>query len=313
LTSPYTTHGNAPAPELPAILVVDDEPELTKGVARILRLTGFRVAEAFNNTNALDAIERELPNVVLSDINRPGGNGIDLIRELRAKPRTHDLPVIFMTGAPTVKTAEAALALGAFHYLVKPIGPEDLLKVIYKALRYRRDPVVSLVEAKTEQTGVDYKRELDLGNKRQRAELARDMIAMANTGGGTIIIGVQEERDGFSVKGAANARDLDPTKVGDAVRGYVGSVVKFSSRVVSVQGALCAAISVSATDGTIALAQKSNQEAGLFTGRIYVRTSDARTTELTDPVQLAELLERAVEQRLRRVVSIATGKPTEGT
>jgi DNA-binding response OmpR family regulator len=306
--SPYLGLGNVANESLASILVVDDEPELLKGVARILRLTSFGVATASTNADAIAIINQQLPDLVLSDVNRPGGSGIDLIRALRAVPKTHDLPVIFMTGAPRVETAHAALAAGAFHYLVKPVSPEDLLRHIYAALKSQRDPIVSLVDAGTEQAGVDYKRELDLASKRQRAELARDMIAMANTGGGTIIIGVQEERDGFSVQGAANARDLDATKIGDAVRAYTGSVVKFTSRPVNVRGALCAAVTVSATDGTIALAQRANQDAGLFTGRIYIRTSDARTTELSDPVQLAELLERAVEQRLRRLLSITTGK-----
>ncbi len=118
------------------ILVVDDEPELLRGVCRGLKQLGYSVTEARNGEEAVQHLSRRAFDVVVSDIVMPGMGGIQLLKEIRQ----HDLhvPVVLMTGAPAVSTAVQALEYGAFHYLTKPVDPEALDTIVQKAVRMHR-------------------------------------------------------------------------------------------------------------------------------------------------------------------------------
>jgi EAL domain-containing protein (putative c-di-GMP-specific phosphodiesterase class I) len=118
------------------VLLVDDEPELLRGVCRGLKLQGYSVTEARNGEEAVQHLSRRAFDVVVSDIVMPGMDGIHLLREIRQ----HDLhvPVVLMTGAPAVSTAVQALEYGAFHYLTKPVEPEALDQIVQKAVRMHR-------------------------------------------------------------------------------------------------------------------------------------------------------------------------------
>jgi EAL domain-containing protein (putative c-di-GMP-specific phosphodiesterase class I) len=118
------------------VLVVDDEPELLRGVCRGLKLLGYSVTEARNGEEAVQHLSRRAFDVVVSDIVMPGMGGIQLLKEIRQ----HDLhvPVVLMTGAPAVSTAVQALEYGAFHYLTKPVEPEALDQIVQKAVRMQR-------------------------------------------------------------------------------------------------------------------------------------------------------------------------------
>jgi EAL domain-containing protein (putative c-di-GMP-specific phosphodiesterase class I) len=118
------------------ILVVDDEPELLRGVCRGLKQLGYSVTEARNGEEAVQHLSRRAFDVVVSDIVMPGMGGIQLLREIRQ----HDLhvPVVLMTGAPAVSTAVQGLGYGAFHYLTKPVESEALDTIVQKAVRMHR-------------------------------------------------------------------------------------------------------------------------------------------------------------------------------
>jgi EAL domain-containing protein (putative c-di-GMP-specific phosphodiesterase class I) len=118
------------------VLVVDDEPELLRGVCRGLKVQGYSVTEARSGEEAVQHLSRRAFDVVVSDIVMPGMGGIQLLKEIRQ----HDLhvPVVLMTGAPAVSTAVQALEYGAFHYLTKPVESEALDSVVQKAVRMHR-------------------------------------------------------------------------------------------------------------------------------------------------------------------------------
>lgn len=118
------------------VLVVDDEPELLRGVSRGLKLQGYSVTEARNGEEAVQHLSRRAFDVVVSDIVMPGMGGIQLLKEVRQ----HDLhvPVVLMTGEPAVSTAVQALEYGAFHYLTKPVESEALDTIVQKAVRMHR-------------------------------------------------------------------------------------------------------------------------------------------------------------------------------
>ncbi len=119
----------------PRVLVVDDEPALVERHARLLKRVSSIVVTAENGREALAKIESEPFDVVVSDIQMPDMNGTELLRAVRE--RDLDLPVIFVTGDPTVATAATAVELGAFRYLSKPIDGETLRRAVIDAAATR--------------------------------------------------------------------------------------------------------------------------------------------------------------------------------
>jgi EAL domain-containing protein (putative c-di-GMP-specific phosphodiesterase class I) len=118
------------------VLVVDDEASLLDFFAEVLAESGHSVATAPNATTALELLSREEFDAVVSDIMMPGLTGIGLLRVARG--RDPDLPVVLVTGSPTLETALEALEHGALQYLVKPITPDALQNAVARALRLRR-------------------------------------------------------------------------------------------------------------------------------------------------------------------------------
>ncbi len=109
---------------------------LLRALSRQLRGDGFDVETALDGDEAMRFVRAHTYDVILSDIAMPNLDGIQLLREVRA----HDLhvPVVLITGAPTVATAIDALEYGAFHYLTKPVQEADLRRVVDKAVRTHR-------------------------------------------------------------------------------------------------------------------------------------------------------------------------------
>lgn len=118
------------------ILLVDDEAALVRSLSRYFEYKGFEVTTAFNGPDALKKLEEGQFEAVISDITMPVGDGIELLRDIRK--RDLDLPVILMTGAPTVETAAKAVEYGAFKYLTKPVPPEELVGALLQAVRLCR-------------------------------------------------------------------------------------------------------------------------------------------------------------------------------
>jgi EAL domain-containing protein (putative c-di-GMP-specific phosphodiesterase class I)/ActR/RegA family two-component response regulator len=117
-------------------LVVDDEEPLLRAHVRILTKAGYEVESAVNGSAALRAIEGAPFDVILSDIDMPGLNGIQFLERVRL--RDLDVPVILITGNPSVETASRAMEHGAMRYLVKPVDGQALVKVTGDAVRLHR-------------------------------------------------------------------------------------------------------------------------------------------------------------------------------
>ena len=99
-------------------LVVDDDIHSLSALAELVEAEGFDTAKADNLAKARVALEKTMPDVVLSDLMLPDGRGTELLKELLEEPTVE---VILVTGKATVETAVEALRLGAFDYLTKPI------------------------------------------------------------------------------------------------------------------------------------------------------------------------------------------------
>ncbi|MDQ3138943.1 MAG: sigma-54 dependent transcriptional regulator [Gemmatimonadota bacterium] len=119
------------------ILLVDDETNIRRMLAALLREEGFTVAEAPNGNAALLQIDDVDPDVMLLDLLMPPGpDGLETLAALRERGR--HLPVIMMSGKAQLTDAVRAVKLGAFQFLEKPLGPEAVLVTVRAALELDR-------------------------------------------------------------------------------------------------------------------------------------------------------------------------------
>ena len=123
------------------VLLVDDDPDLLRLLSMRLTAAGYRVASAESGEAALASAERERPQLVVSDVQMPGMDGLALFEALR---RRHPLlPVILLTAHGTIPDAVEATARGVFTYLTKPFDGRALLDAIARALSLAAPPAPS--------------------------------------------------------------------------------------------------------------------------------------------------------------------------
>ena len=116
--------------QTPSVLVVDDSLTVRKVTQRLLAREGYRVVLAKDGLEALECLAREVPAVVLSDIEMPRMDGFDLARNIRADAKLAHLPIIMITSRIAQKHREYAIQLGVNHYLGKPYSEEELLALV---------------------------------------------------------------------------------------------------------------------------------------------------------------------------------------
>ncbi len=119
---------------MPRILIVDDEPAILNLLNKILIGQGYGAAVASNGEKALQLLQTEKFDLMLSDINMTPINGIELLR--KASATWPDMGVIMLTAYGTVATAVEAMKEGAFDYILKPFKFDELLLTIQRALEY---------------------------------------------------------------------------------------------------------------------------------------------------------------------------------
>jgi len=110
------------------LLVVEDDGELRQALADTLELAGYAVLTAEDGSAALQLLEREPVDLVVSDVNMPGLDGIDLLRAVQRQ--LPQLPVLLMTAYASISKSVEAMRCGAVDYLVKPFRPQQLVDCI---------------------------------------------------------------------------------------------------------------------------------------------------------------------------------------
>jgi DNA-binding NtrC family response regulator len=118
------------------ILVVDDERGILDTLEILFRSEGFDVAVADSGLSAMEALGREKPDLVLSDIKMPGFGGLEVLN--KAKELDEELPVILMTAQASLQSAVRAVNEGAYHYIQKPFSNEELLTICRRAAETRQ-------------------------------------------------------------------------------------------------------------------------------------------------------------------------------
>ncbi|MDA8164782.1 MAG: sigma 54-interacting transcriptional regulator [Desulfobacteraceae bacterium] len=117
-----------------SILIIDDEESLRLTFQMFLAKEGYGpVVTAATYDEALEIIDRQKLDLIISDIVLEGASGIDLLRHIKEAGR--QCPVVMVTGYPNINTAADAVRLGAFDYLAKPVKKNDLLRVSRMALQ----------------------------------------------------------------------------------------------------------------------------------------------------------------------------------
>ena len=117
------------------ILVVEDEADIAALIAYQLTREGFRVETAAKGSDALAAVNREIPDLLVLDRMLPGMSGDEILRSLRADPSTSSIPVLVLTAKREQEDRIKGLELGADDYLTKPFSPRELVLRVQAILR----------------------------------------------------------------------------------------------------------------------------------------------------------------------------------
>ncbi len=117
------------------VLIVDDEPDMVENCSRILGRTGYDCVTATDPRRALELLESERPDLLITDLKMPEVDGMALLR--RARDVDPALPVIVVTAFATIESAVAAIKEGAFDYLPKNFSVEQLRVAVERAVRHR--------------------------------------------------------------------------------------------------------------------------------------------------------------------------------
>ena len=116
------------------ILTVEDSTSMREMISFTLTEAGYSVMEAQDGQDALAKLNGESVDLVITDLNMPKMDGIELTRELRSQISHKFVPIVFLTTESQVQKKQAAKEAGATGWIVKPFKPEQLLNVVRKVL-----------------------------------------------------------------------------------------------------------------------------------------------------------------------------------
>jgi len=119
------------------ILVIEDEPEMRRNLATILKLEKFNVMQAENGRVGIDLAKKETPDLILCDVMMPEMDGHAVLKALRQESKLVTTPFIFLTAKGEKADFRSGMDLGADDYLTKPVAKADLLNAI--EARFRRN------------------------------------------------------------------------------------------------------------------------------------------------------------------------------
>ena len=118
------------------ILIVDDEEVVRLSHLRSLEGSECQTRAAEDGRQAIQVMEQDPADVILLDLRMPGLDGMDVLKTI--KQRWPESEVVVITGYPCIDTAKQAVRLGAFNYLTKPLGPDEVMKAANDAMTQKR-------------------------------------------------------------------------------------------------------------------------------------------------------------------------------
>jgi DNA-binding NtrC family response regulator len=118
------------------ILIVDDDEVVRRSYLRSLESISRDVQAASDGEQALQTMEQNPCDVVLLDLRMPGQDGLSVLRTIKQKwPESE---VVIITGYPTVASVKEAVRLGAYDYVAKPVGPQDVINIADAAITRKK-------------------------------------------------------------------------------------------------------------------------------------------------------------------------------
>ena len=290
------------------LLFVDDEPRIVE-ILSVLFSAAYRKARIYtanNNQEALKLAFKYHPDLILTDINRPGGDGYEFLNLLRNHPRTKHIPVFSVSGSVSpghdkkwkkhAESEELKQYRAGFNRVIpKPFEFAQLLRAADWFIVEDARTDHALLNLGTEAPTLDYKKSVDLSSRDGRARVAKDAIAMANSGGGTIIVGVAEKTKGlFEQVGLSPdmLEKLEVSLVNKSLRAFMDPFFHIGVRRVTDGEKTFVFLQIPGAKDVPILAKKNNESAALYQGRVYIRTSAAESREITDSSEMRQLLGR---------------------
>ncbi len=116
------------------IMIVDDSASIRMMVSFTLDELGVEIVEAVNGSDALAKMETNQVDMLITDVNMPGLDGISLVREVRGNPAYRFIPIIILTTESAAEKKLEGKAAGATGWIVKPFRPEGLISVVRKVM-----------------------------------------------------------------------------------------------------------------------------------------------------------------------------------
>jgi CheY-like chemotaxis protein len=129
--------GNNSGTRPPTILIVENEISNRILIEKVLSTRGYRCLSASNGREALDLLDREVVDLILTDLSMPVLDGYRTIQLIRARPGISQVPIIAVTAYALNDENEAAMQIGCNEYLTKPFKPRQLLEVVDRLLPKR--------------------------------------------------------------------------------------------------------------------------------------------------------------------------------
>ena len=120
------------------VLVVDDTPQNLQLLGKLLRDEGYRIIVAQSGRQALEAVKKVVPDLILLDVMMPEMDGFETCTRLKEIPVTRDIPVIFLTARTETESVVKGLRLGAVDYVTKPFSADELLVRVETHLTLQR-------------------------------------------------------------------------------------------------------------------------------------------------------------------------------
>jgi two-component system chemotaxis response regulator CheY len=117
-----------------SIMTADDSSSVRQMVSFTLNQAGYDVVEAVDGQDALSKLDSSPVNMLITDLNMPNMDGIELIRQLRARSRYKFMPIIMLTTESQASRKQEGKSAGATGWIVKPFKPDQLLGVVKKVL-----------------------------------------------------------------------------------------------------------------------------------------------------------------------------------
>ena len=116
------------------ILIVDDSKAIRQSISYVLEQNGYQVAEAEDGLDALERLEAAPVDLIITDVNMPNMNGIELIEAVRADTRAAAVPILVLTTESGSSVLEKGKAAGASGWIVKPFSTDKLVAAVSKVL-----------------------------------------------------------------------------------------------------------------------------------------------------------------------------------